>query len=185
MPRGAGPPRATSASRFRDRCCLSGHWEAGSRRSRSCEREPSATDAIRSCDELSRTELHRFIEAARSLARDIALDPLWLPASADDPLWATPHDLRFDFEATAAGAEWIDDLAHLANERRRRDDGEDVIGHVDWRVQNLAFEGTRVVAIYDWDSARARIRARHRRPGRGRLSDRLASRPSRPAADAR
>ena len=48
-------------------------------------------------------ELHRFIEAARPLARDVALDPLWLPASPDDPLWATPHDLRFDFAATATG----------------------------------------------------------------------------------
>ncbi|MET0904049.1 MAG: hypothetical protein ABWZ52_12475 [Acidimicrobiales bacterium] len=98
------------------------------------------------------TELHRLVEAARPLGRDVALDPLWLPASADDPLWATPHDLRFDFEATAAGAEWIDELAKAANERRRRDDGDLVIGHLDWRVQNLAFEGTRVVAIYDWDS---------------------------------
>ena len=98
------------------------------------------------------TELHRLVEAARPLARDVALDPLWLPASGDDPLWTTPHDLRFDFEATAAGAEWIDELAHVANERRRRDDGDVVIGHLDWRVQNLAFEGTGVVAIYDWDS---------------------------------
>ena len=97
-------------------------------------------------------ELHRFIRAARPLAPGVALDPLWLPASPYDPLWATPHDLRFDFEATAGGAEWIDDLARAAFERRRRDGGEAVIGHVDWRVQNLAFDGDHVVAIYDWDS---------------------------------
>jgi hypothetical protein len=97
-------------------------------------------------------ELRRFIEAARPLARNVALDPLWLPASPDDPLWATPHDLRFDFEATAAGAGWIDDLARGAFERRRQDHHEPVIGHVDWRVQNLAFDGDHVVAIYDWDS---------------------------------
>ena len=98
------------------------------------------------------TELHRFVEAARPLSPDTALDRLWLPASADDPLWATPHDLRFDLDATGAGAEWIDELARVANERRRRDDGDLVIGHFDWRVQNLAFDGARVVAIYDWDS---------------------------------
>jgi aminoglycoside phosphotransferase (APT) family kinase protein len=27
-----------------------------------------------------------------------------------------------------------------------------VVGHLDWRVQNLAFAGDRVTAIYDWDS---------------------------------
>ena len=27
-----------------------------------------------------------------------------------------------------------------------------VVGHLDWRVQNLAFAGSRVSAIYDWDS---------------------------------
>ena len=97
-------------------------------------------------------ELHRFIEAARPFARDVALEPLWLPASPDDPLWATPHDLRFDFAATAGGAAWIDDLARVALERRRDDAGEIVIGHVDWRVQNLAFDGDLVIAIYDWDS---------------------------------
>jgi hypothetical protein len=26
------------------------------------------------------------------------------------------------------------------------------VGHLDWRVQNLAFAGNRVSAIYDWDS---------------------------------
>lgn len=27
-----------------------------------------------------------------------------------------------------------------------------VVGHPDWRVQNLAFAGDRVSAVYDWDS---------------------------------
>jgi len=27
-----------------------------------------------------------------------------------------------------------------------------VIGHFDWRVENLAFSGSRIAAIYDWDS---------------------------------
>jgi hypothetical protein len=27
-----------------------------------------------------------------------------------------------------------------------------VVGHFDWRVENLGFENGRIVAIYDWDS---------------------------------
>ena len=99
------------------------------------------------------SELHRLIEAARPLAAPTALEPALAarrqPTIRSGP---TPHDLRFDFEATAEGAEWIDDLGHVAIERRRRDAGDPVIGHFDWRVQNLAFDGDRVVAIYDWDS---------------------------------
>ena len=62
-----------------------------------------------------------------------------------------PHDLRFDFPRTA----------RCRMDRRRRTDRPatlaatalpDVVGHLDWRVQNLAFAGDRVSAIYDWDS---------------------------------
>ena len=69
------------------------------------------------------------------------------------PLWFEPHDLRFDFEATAEGAEWIDELADKA--RRALDDHEIlpvVVGHFDWRVQNLGFVSGKIAAIYDWDS---------------------------------
>ena len=73
--------------------------------------------------------------------------------SAGASLWFEPHDLRFDFEKTAQGAEWIDELATVA---RRTMDGTGslpaVVGHFDWRVQNLGFDGDRIVGIYDCDS---------------------------------
>jgi hypothetical protein len=56
-----------------------------------------------------------------------------------DRLWRQPHDRRFDFPATAKGAEWIDRLA--AEATRRLDDaaaGEPVVGHGDWRVEPCA-----------------------------------------------
>jgi hypothetical protein len=57
-------------------------------------------------------------------------------------LWPRPHDGRFDFEATAAGAEWIDAIALAA---RRVLDGSGagplVVGHTDWRVGNMRFSG--------------------------------------------
>jgi Ser/Thr protein kinase RdoA (MazF antagonist) len=99
------------------------------------------------------TELHRLIEATRSLPCPDALEPVWCPPSADAPLWPAPHDTRFDFPASAGGAEWIDDLGRRAFERLRRADPLPlVVGHTDWRVQNMAFDGERIVAIYDWDS---------------------------------
>lgn len=59
---------------------------------------------------------------------------------ADGGLWPTPHDGRFDFQATRAGAGWIDTFARRAQRVR---DGVDfasdrVIGHSDWRVEHPA-----------------------------------------------
>ena len=74
-------------------------------------------------------------------------------ADGGDGLWGEPHDLRFDFPGTAAGAEWIDELGRLARVRLAGvgDEGA-VTGHLDWRVENLGFDGSEVVAIYDFDS---------------------------------
>jgi Phosphotransferase enzyme family len=67
-------------------------------------------------------------------------------------LWPVPHESRFDFVATAAGAEWIDAIARRALRVRDRDAGDVVVGHADWRVENMRFDGGAVSAVYDWDS---------------------------------
>jgi Phosphotransferase enzyme family len=68
-------------------------------------------------------------------------------------LWPTPHDGRFDFAATTAGAEWIDRIATEARELRdRRPAGEEVVGHTDWRAEHLRFADGRLTAVHDWDS---------------------------------
>ena len=68
------------------------------------------------------------------------------------PLWPTPHNVLFDFEATSAGAGWIDDIARAA--RRIRDDpiGREVVAHGDWVANHVRFEGLRPSIVYDWDS---------------------------------
>jgi len=60
-----------------------------------------------------------------------------------------PHDARFDFERTTQGAEWIDALAVRAKGQLH---GSRVLGHCDWRAENMRFLGDEVVAVYDWDS---------------------------------
>jgi Phosphotransferase enzyme family len=77
-----------------------------------------------------------------------ALDAL--RSTPEDDLWSRPHDGHFDFAATAQGAEWIDELAAAAQAVPVA--GDLVIGHGDWRAENLRFTGTQISAVYDWDS---------------------------------
>jgi hypothetical protein len=58
----------------------------------------------------------------------------------------------FDFDATAAGAEWINDIAREAKRLRDASGGELVIGHGDWTVNHVRFAGLRPTIVYDWDS---------------------------------
>lgn len=95
--------------------------------------------------------LRDFVMAARPRADGGGLDT-WLGEPVLDGLWPEPHDLRFDLPGTAAGAEWIDAAARDARATLSAVALPHVVGHLDWRVQNLAFAGARVSAIYDWDS---------------------------------
>jgi hypothetical protein len=95
--------------------------------------------------------LHDVIEAARPHVSEASIGS-WLADPTIDDLWPEPHDLRFDLPGTAAGAEWIDAAARRARATLVAATTPVVVGHLDWRVQNLAFTGARVAAIYDWDS---------------------------------
>jgi phosphotransferase family enzyme len=71
----------------------------------------------------------------------------------DGGIYPLPHSARFDFAATAAGAEWIDTLATRANVIMRGvPDGEWVVAHGDWRLGNVCVADGRLRAVYDWDS---------------------------------
>ena len=95
--------------------------------------------------------LFQFVEAATPMLGVVQLplaNPFGLP---DDQLWPTPHDLRFDF--SLPGAEWIDELAKDARSVLDQSASESmVIGHADWRIENLSMDRSAVVAIFDWDS---------------------------------
>jgi hypothetical protein len=104
--------------------------------------------AVRRC---MATALYAFIDAARSHAASRAIGS-WLTEPLIDGVWPEPHDLRFDLPATRAGAEWIDTAGHAARATLAATGLPNVVGHLDWRVQNLAFAARHVSAIYDWDS---------------------------------
>jgi hypothetical protein len=112
---------------------------------RASGRDPAVRRAIA-------TGLHTFIKAAAPLVTRVNVGSPYLLRPIGEPLWFEPHDVRFDFEGTASGAEWIDSLAALARSRLEHPSSDVVIGHFDWRVENLAFQDNALVAIYDWDS---------------------------------
>src|SRR5205085_665002 len=71
-------------------------------------------------------------------------------------LYPVPHSPRFDFAATAPGAEWIDALMRDARAGLAAlPPGVDVVAHGDWRVQNPSLRGGMIDAVYDWDSLAA------------------------------
>jgi hypothetical protein len=82
--------------------------------------------------------------------RFTALDAL--RATPQVGLWPRPHDGRFDFEATGAGAEWLDALAGEAQRILDAGAGDLVVGHGDWRAENMRFSAGEISAVYDWDS---------------------------------
>ena len=94
----------------------------------------------------------RFVSIGRNIKDVSDLEPAVLLRGRADSPWPTPHSPQLNFDATSKGAEWIDHFAQSA--RRRLEDfvAEPVVGHLDWRVENLGFAGSTLVAIYDWDS---------------------------------
>jgi len=82
-------------------------------------------------------------------APGLALHPLRDPSEG---LFPEPHSPIFDFEGTAAGAEWIDELARRAVAITAADDSPDVIAHTDWAARNVRIDRGEIVAVYDWDS---------------------------------
>ena len=96
------------------------------------------------------TTLALAIDAAESI--DVAGLPVPFQVPSGQ-LWPRPHSPIFDFDATAAGAEWIDDLARLACEVRDRPVEERArVAHTDWCSRNVRVVDGTVVAAYDWDA---------------------------------
>jgi hypothetical protein len=73
-----------------------------------------------------------------------------------DRLWPTyAHSPIFDFNATSAGAEWIDALGARAKATISVW-GPPIAGHGDWSGKHFRFAEGRITVIYDWDSLAGR-----------------------------
>ena len=94
-------------------------------------------------------ELVRF----HRLATATGLRPRRAFLRPEGALWPKPHNVLFDFEATGAGAERIDEIGAAAREIADRGIGAELVGHTDWSVKHLRFDAElRATAVYDWDS---------------------------------
>ncbi len=97
------------------------------------------------------TGLARLLTLTDEIAPVPGLDRPYFPGSGG-PLWPTPHNVLFDFEATSVGADWIDELAADAQRIRNEAIGCEVVGHGDWSVKHFRLDGVRPTVVYDWDS---------------------------------
>jgi len=110
------------------------------------QRDAHAPDARRLLAQL----LVRLVAHTRGIRPSADLPPFF--PRPGGPLWPEPHNVLFDFEATAPGAEWIDEIARSARERRDAAAGPLVIGHHDWTAKHVRFAGIRATVVHDWDS---------------------------------
>jgi hypothetical protein len=101
-------------------------------------------------NERSRRNLAALLARQIDLCADLPVADVrtWIPS--DDQLWPRPHNALFDFDATTAGAEWIDEIAREAKARNRR--GPRVIAHQDWTFRHVRWRRGEATVVYDWDS---------------------------------
>jgi hypothetical protein len=91
--------------------------------------------------------LHRFVEVATASRER----PRRTSLRQEGALWPKPHNVLFDFDATAEGADWIDEIGRRASAVERA--GREVVGHLDWAAKHVRFDAAlRPTAVYDWDS---------------------------------
>jgi hypothetical protein len=109
-------------------------------------RDAHETEARRALARL----LVRLVTLTRGVRPAVDLPPFF--PGPGGPLWPVPHNVLFDFEATREGAEWIDEIAEAARERRDVAGGAVVIGHHDWTAKHVRFAGIEPTVVYDWGS---------------------------------
>jgi hypothetical protein len=110
------------------------------------------------CRRLIAEALARHLDLTSVMGIPESLAGGWSLA-AGSQLWpSAAHSPIFDFEATAAGAEWIDALGRQAKSAIQIS-GQPIAGHGDWSAKHFRFSGDAISAIYDWDSLMLRDEA--------------------------
>ena len=95
--------------------------------------------------------LHLIVERLAASAATSALPSSLLTSTPANGLWPRPHSKLFDFDATHAGAGYIDEVAAAAR-AQMIPAGREVIGHTDWRAEHVRFDGDTPTVAFDWDS---------------------------------
>jgi hypothetical protein len=69
-----------------------------------------------------------------------------------DRLFPQPHSKLFRPCDADQDIGWVRDLARRARQIAEAVPSRPRLGHCDWRVEHVRFQGDRIVATYDWDS---------------------------------
>lgn len=112
------------------------------------------------CRGLIAQALAWHLRIARACGLPPALARTW-SLYAGEALWPPrAHSPRFDFAATADGAEWIDAIAARARPLALAlAPAPRVLGHADWSGKHFRFDAGAITAVYDWDSLAIRTEA--------------------------
>jgi hypothetical protein len=123
-----------------------GHGTLEEWRDEGQHRDAHEPEARRSLAQL----LVRLVALTRAVRPAVDLPPFF--PRPGGPLWPAPHNALLDFDATAAGAEWIDEIAGAARAQRDAGGGDVVIAHHDWTAKHVRWAGIKPTVVYDWDS---------------------------------
>ncbi len=101
-----------------------------------------------------RDELAKYLARFCEIVDKHQFNPLYtfMQVSMKDKLWPTPHNILFDLEKTAQGAEWIDDIAVKAREVLSKQIFKPQLAYTDWSVKNTIYKNKKLVGVFDWDA---------------------------------
>lgn len=99
------------------------------------------------------TGLYEHITRLAPLTTTVQLRHFEVPA---DRLFPRPHGKLFSPSEAEADTGWVRDLARRARAIAESVAAPVVLGHCDFRVEHIRFEGNAIVATYDWDSVALR-----------------------------
>jgi hypothetical protein len=94
--------------------------------------------------------LARFVTEAEAYRNLSDLPQRTMPPK--EKIWPQPHNALFNFETTAHGAEWIDDIGQLALSVMCSAQSRIVVGHHDWSAKNMRMGKDGIAVLYDWDA---------------------------------
>jgi hypothetical protein len=97
--------------------------------------------------------LAEFVERCRRLPPDPALTRSWQTYERPVGIWRNPPRPDADLAVEVPNAGWVQDIAEFGRSVAESAPGERVIGHIDWRAENVRIndDGT-LAAVFDWDS---------------------------------
>jgi Ser/Thr protein kinase RdoA (MazF antagonist) len=113
---------------------------------------PPPTSTIEMIGPLA-AHLADFLQRTAALQGDAALSRSWQTYEQPIGIWRNPPRPDADLNAAVPDADWVQAIAELGRSIGESAPGPRVIGHIDWRPDNVRIRADGTLAVvYDWDS---------------------------------